>query len=54
MTEQLSNTIAPEVPITITAGLAQFKQHEIFEILFKRADNALYKGKRMGRNCIQS
>jgi diguanylate cyclase (GGDEF)-like protein len=52
--EQLSNTLAPEVPVTITAGVAQFQQDEIFEILFKRADNALYKGKRMGRNCIQS
>ena len=52
--EQLSDTIAPEVPVTITAGVAQFQQDEIFEILFKRADNALYKGKRMGRNCIQS
>ena len=54
VSEQLSNTVAPEVPVTITAGVAQFQQDEIFEILFKRADNALYRGKRMGRNCIQS
>lgn len=52
--EQLSNSIAAEVPVTITAGVAQFQHNEIFEILFKRADNAMYKGKRMGRNCVQS
>ena len=52
--EQLSDSLAPEVPVTITAGVVQFNHNEIFEILFKRADNAMYKGKRMGRNCIQS
>lgn len=52
--EQLSDSLGPEAPVTITAGVAQFNHNEIFEILFKRADNALYKGKRMGRNCIQS
>lgn len=52
--EQLSDSLAPEVPVTITAGVAQLNHNEIFEILFKRADNAMYKGKRMGRNCIQS
>lgn len=52
--QQLSNSLAPEEPVTITAGVAEFNHNEVFEILFKRADNALYKGKRMGRNCVQS
>ncbi|MEP1447385.1 MAG: diguanylate cyclase [Paraglaciecola sp.] len=52
--EQLSDSLAAEVPVTITAGVAQFQHNETFEILFKRADNAMYKGKRMGRNCVQS
>jgi diguanylate cyclase (GGDEF)-like protein len=51
---QLAGELADDFPVTVTGGVAQIKNDETFEILFKRADNALYKGKRMGRNCIQS
>jgi PleD family two-component response regulator len=42
------------VEITVTGGVSEFKRDETFEVLFKRADNALYKGKKAGRNCIRS
>ncbi|MFT2089428.1 diguanylate cyclase [Paraglaciecola sp. 2405UD69-4] len=43
-----------DVPVTITGGVAELRKEDTFESLFKRADNALYKGKHLGRNCIQS
>ncbi|WP_133468156.1 diguanylate cyclase [Paraglaciecola marina] len=42
------------VPVTITGGVAELEPEDTFEALFKRADNALYKGKNLGRNCIQN
>ena len=51
--QNLSKTIDLDTPVTISGGVAEFKQGETFAALFKRADNALYKGKRIGRNCIQ-
>jgi diguanylate cyclase (GGDEF)-like protein len=51
---QLAGELAENHPITVTGGVAEIKSDETFEILFKRADNALYRGKRMGRNCIES
>ncbi|MGS2720733.1 sensor domain-containing diguanylate cyclase [Paraglaciecola aestuariivivens] len=53
ISRELSNAIADEVAVTITAGVAELKHDETFEIIFKRADNALYKGKRSGRNNVQ-
>lgn len=54
--EQLASEIPDNVSmeITVTGGVAEFKRDETFEVLFKRADNALYKGKNAGRNCIKS
>ena len=40
------------VSVTITTGLAEFKQGEVLDETIKRADNALYKGKNCGKNCI--
>lgn len=51
---QLDGELDDDFPVTVTGGVAEIKHDETFDILFKRADNALYKGKRLGRNCIQS
>lgn len=40
------------IEITVTGGVAQINRGESFDSLFKRADNALYKGKNQGRNQI--
>lgn len=42
-----------DVPVTVSAGVAQFAMHEPFEQVFERADAALYRAKQEGRNrCI--
>jgi diguanylate cyclase (GGDEF)-like protein len=40
------------VNVSVTGGVAIVNQNDTFETLFKRADDALYKGKQNGRNCI--
>jgi diguanylate cyclase (GGDEF)-like protein len=40
------------IPITLSIGLAQFEDGDSLESLINRADRALYKAKRAGRNCI--
>ena len=54
--DQLDSVIVEELTatVTVTGGVAEMKQDESFDMLFKRADNALYQGKRLGRNRIQS
>ena len=42
------------VPITISAGVAQFHQEEMVTSLFERADAALYAAKEAGRNQVKS
>jgi diguanylate cyclase (GGDEF)-like protein len=37
---------------TFSAGLAVYHQGETMDALIKRADNALYRAKDQGRNCI--
>ncbi|MEW5756755.1 MAG: diguanylate cyclase [Pseudomonadota bacterium] len=39
-----------QVPITISCGLAEFKEGDTPEGVFKRADDALYHAKKNGRN----
>ena len=39
-----------EVPITVSIGVAEFKQTDCAESAFIRADSALYKAKESGRN----
>jgi len=41
------------VPITISAGIAEFKNNDTADAVFARADSALYKAKRNGRNRCQ-
>ena len=40
--------------ITVSFGLTQYKEDDTLESMFKRADDALYKAKNSGRNCIRS
>ncbi len=40
-----------QLGVTITFGVATISPNETIESLIKRSDNALYKGKRIGRNC---
>jgi len=40
--------------VTVSIGVASFKQGETKESLIKRSDDALYKAKENGRNCVVS
>lgn len=42
---------AKQVPITISAGLAQLREGDNSEKFFQRADQAMYRAKAAGRNC---
>lgn len=42
------------VSITISGGVAQMREGETVEALFRKADNALYLAKKQGRNCCRS
>lgn len=39
--------------ITVSAGISQVRTGEKFRDVFKRADDALYKAKHNGRNCVK-
>jgi diguanylate cyclase (GGDEF)-like protein len=39
-------------PITLSLGLTELKPDETLDTLFKRADMAMYKAKKMGRNKV--
>ncbi len=39
-------------PVTVSIGLAEYKKDETAEALIRRADQALYKAKESGRNCV--
>ncbi len=40
--------------ITASFGLTQLKENDTMRTIFKRADDALYKAKNSGRNCVKS
>ena len=40
--------------VTISSGVSSFKQGDDADSLLARADNALYKSKNNGRNCVSS
>ncbi len=42
-----------QINVTISMGIAEFDKQESGEILFERADKALYEAKRNGRNQVQ-
>lgn len=39
--------------ITVSIGIAELSKDEIFDNLLQRADLALYKAKKNGRNCCE-
>ena len=41
-----------EIPVTISIGLARYRDGDTLEGLFERADHALYRAKAAGRNCL--
>lgn len=46
-------TVAGEVPITVSLGVAQWAAGESFEALIERADRALYDAKHSGRDRVE-
>lgn len=54
--ERVSNIVFPGVDgltMTITAGIAQFTQPEVLSGLIRRADQAMYQAKDLGRNRVE-
>lgn len=54
MQKDIKNKITNETltRVTISAGVAQLRANEEVEKWIARADNALYKAKKQGRNCV--
>jgi len=48
----LNNKILSKYKITISLGVAEYKDRDNFERISKRADKALYKAKKTGRNKV--
>lgn len=42
------------IKVSVTGGVVEVEPKDTFETLFKRVDDALYRGKQQGRNCICS
>lgn len=40
------------ISVTLSIGIGVVESHEQFESLFRRADQALYRAKQLGRNCV--
>ncbi len=62
LTEKIRNAVihsrfhydGTSVDITVSAGIATFREGDTIENVFKRADKALYDAKEKGRNCYVS
>lgn len=50
--EQIVGYNGVPVPITMTFGVTVNEEYEKIEETIKKADDALYEGKRQGRNCV--
>jgi len=47
----IANTKIDNLEITCSLGISQYELNDTDEIIFKKADDALYKAKESGRNC---
>ena len=43
-----------DIRVTCSFGLAQYQPEETMQMLIERADNALYRAKRLGRNRVET
>ena len=50
--EAIYFTDEPELQVTVSVGLTLFDQEDTFDVAFDRADKALYRAKRSGRNRV--
>jgi diguanylate cyclase len=50
--ERLRKTIANELPLTVSVGVAEALDGDIQDTLLARTDAALYQAKNAGRNCV--
>jgi diguanylate cyclase (GGDEF)-like protein len=48
-----SATMADSLKVTVSFGVAQIREGESLEVLFDRADKALYAAKAQGRNRVR-
>ncbi len=46
--------VAPSLAVTVSGGVAQFRQGDTIETLISRADKAMYAAKKSGKNCIKT
>ena len=54
ITEEIKfNDLTPDLIVTVSGGVAQFRSGEKIETVLSRADQALYLAKNSGRNCIK-
>jgi len=49
----LKDSYLKKYKLTISLGVTEYKQKDTLEKMSKRADSALYKAKREGRNCVK-
>ena len=50
--EKISQTKLDNLDVTCSFGIAQYEKNDTDEIIFKKADDALYTAKESGRNCV--
>jgi len=50
--EKISQTKLDNLDVTCSFGIAQYEKNDTDEIIFKKADDALYVAKESGRNCV--
>jgi len=49
---KICSTKIDNLDVTCSFGISQFESNDTDELIFKKADDALYKAKESGRNCV--